>query len=188
MSRQAADLESLFQRASRHAERDENEESAKAYEALLKEVQRPDLNLPAADRAKLFRSAVFNLAQVLNKLGNYQRALQYVTLGLTHGPTDVGKAIALAAKGEALCGLGREAEGKMAFAEAMQAHPIIGRLNAADSMARLGTPAFLQRAEELIEIVLSSFGNALPEKLFGEATSIRRIIVARRQNVERTPH
>jgi len=132
--------------------------------------------VPAAQRPPLVRSAAFNLAQVFNKLKDYQRALTMVELGLAGSPTNVGRAIALAAKGEALCGLQRDMEGQAAFAEAVRAHPVIGRLNAADSMTRLGSAAYWRVADEWVSTVLSSFGHLLDHRLRTEATTIRREI------------
>jgi tetratricopeptide (TPR) repeat protein len=170
------DLQSLFNKATRHAEHGENHEAAKAYEAFLESVQGPRSVVPAAQRPQLVRSAAFNLAQILNKLKDYQRALTMVELGLSCSPTEVGRAIALAAKGEALCGLKRDTEGQAAFAEAVRAHPVIGRLNAADSMTRLGSPAYVQLAAEWVHTVLSSFGHMLDDGLRAEAHAIRREI------------
>ncbi len=168
------DLQSLFNQAAQSAERGQYQEAANSYVAFLDAVQGP----------QDVRSAAFNLAQVFNKLGDFSQALRYVELGLSHSPTEFGRAIALAAKGEALCGLGRTAEGKAAFNDAARAHPIVGRLNSADSMTRLETEEFWRQAEEWVDLVLASFGAQLDEQLRAEAVVITGKIAARRGNLD----
>jgi tetratricopeptide (TPR) repeat protein len=180
------DLQALFDKAFQHAERGENQEAARVYEAFLDAVQGPRSGVSPAQRPQLIRSAAFNLAQVLNKLKDYQKALAMVDLGLSHSPSEYGRAIALAARGEALCGLQRDTEGMMAFKEAMRAHPVVGRLNAADAMTRLGSTAYLQLADEWVNTVLSTLGHLLDDRLYDEAHGIRREIVRLRAQAGET--
>lgn len=174
------DILALFERASAHAERGEYRESAQAYETFLEQVQGPRSPIPVQQRPQLVRSAAFNFAQVLNKLKEFAEALKWVELGMGLNPTDTGRAIALAAKGEALCGLNRETDGRTAFDQAALAHPIIGRLNSADSMTRLHSSVFLKQAEDWVAVVLASHGHQLNSSLRDEANAILRSIAARR--------
>ncbi len=174
------DLQFHFERASKLAEQGDYEESVKSYRTFLDAVQGPRSEVPSAQQPQVVRSAAFNLAQVLNKLGDYENALRYVELGLACSPTAFGRAIACSAKGEALCGLGRDAEGQAAFDDAMQAHPVVGRLNSADSMTRLGSDRFLRQAEELVAHVERASGHALDRHLRAESLTILGKVAAKR--------
>lgn len=163
-------LQTLFKDGQNFAERGQYHESAAAYETFLKHVTDP----------QLVRSAAFNLAQVRNHLRDYEEALRLVDLGLSLSPTDFGRAIAMAARGEALCGLNRTDEGRAAFAQAVQAHSIVGRLNSADSMTRLDSTELLGMAEEWVVHVTCSFGKNLPGHFHSEALTILGKIAAAR--------
>ena len=173
------DLQALLNQATRCAECGEYRESARAYRQFLDAVIGTQSVVPA-DLASVVRSVAFNLAQVLNKSGEYAAALESVDLGLGCSPTALGQAIAYAAKGEALCGLGRQAQGDAAFDRSVGAHPIVGRLNSADSMARLGTEAMLRRAEEFVDAVETSFGHQLNPGLRAEVLTVRGKVAAGR--------
>jgi tetratricopeptide (TPR) repeat protein len=174
------DILALFERAAAYAARGEYRGSAQAYETVLEQSQRPGSSIPLPQRPQVVRSAAFNLAQVLNKLKEYAKAIDCIELGMSLDPTDTGRAIALAAKGEALCGLNREKEGNAAFAEAARAHPIIGRLNSADSMTRMNSAVFDKMAEDLVATVVGSHGHQLNTSLREEANTILSTISARR--------
>lgn len=177
------DLQSLFNQAAQSAERGQYREAANSYVTFLDAVQGPRSPAPSAQRPQLVRSAAFNLAQVYNKIGDFSQALRYVELGLSHSPTEFGRAIALAAKGEALCGLGRTADGQAAFNEAASAHPVVGRLNSADSMTRLGAEGFWRQAEEWVGLVLASFGPQLDGQRRAEVSVILGKVAARRGDI-----
>lgn len=175
-------IQMLLEKAMRFAERGEYREAAEAYERVAAEARSPTYQPTSLDVPKLLRSVYFNLAQVLNNLREFRKALSFVEEGLGLSPTEVGRAIGLSAKGEALCGLGRVDEGMTAFREAVQAHPIIGGLNSADSMARLGSNDFLVLAEQWVEDVLVSFGNQLDPPRRSEVCTIRGKIAAKRSD------
>lgn len=179
------ELQSLFGQAVQLAARGEYRDAARAYETFLEIVQGPRSGLPATEIQRAVRAAAFNLAQVFNKLGNFQRALELVELGLSGAPTETGRAIALAAKGEALYGLGRSKESQAAFEEAAQAHPVIGRLNAADSMTRLTSTDLLPLAEEWVTSVVDAYGSRLSSELRAEAYTTLGKIAARRGDRDR---
>jgi tetratricopeptide (TPR) repeat protein len=157
------DLQAMFNRAVQLAERGEYRQAAEIYESLLEFVE---------GSPQVVRSIAFNLAQVLNKTGDYQRALELTEMGLSLSPTDVGIAIGQAARGEALCGLKRFEDGKAAFQQAAKAHPIIGRLNSADSMTRVGGEEYLDLAEQWVTKVTGDFGHMLNESLRAEVHTI----------------
>jgi tetratricopeptide (TPR) repeat protein len=159
-------LQTLFKNGQHFAERGQYQEAAAAYETFLKHVTDP----------QLVRSAAFNLAQVRNQLRDYKEALRLADLGLSLAPSDFGRAIAMAARGEALCGLNRPVEGRAAFAQAVQAHPIVGRLNSADSIAEL-----LSMAEDLVTYITYSFGKQLQGNSRAEALTILGKIAAARR-------
>lgn len=174
------DLHSLFNRAQRLVERGEYRHAAQAYETFLGSVQGSQSLLSPSEQQLVIRPAASNLAQALNRLGDYQKALKFVDLGLSHSPTNLGRAIALAARGEALCGIGRIPEGKAVFEEAAKAHPVVGRLNAADSMTRLKSMEFLQLSEAWVDLVVSSYSDMLDDDLWAEIGTIRGKIAAQR--------
>jgi tetratricopeptide (TPR) repeat protein len=175
------DLEATFHRACQLAEAGRHQEAARHYREFLRAVQADGSPVPVSQRPPLIRSAAFNLAQVLNKLGDFAPALECADLGLSCSPTDYGRAIGQAARGEALCGLGRAAEGIAAFEEAARAHPIVGRLNSADSMSRLGTRALVPIAETWLNDVVTDYGRELNEDLQREVRQIRDQIAAARK-------
>jgi tetratricopeptide (TPR) repeat protein len=148
-------------------------------EILGRAEERPNVSSPRVD-PQLVRAAAFNLAQVLNKLMEYAQAVHYAELGLGLHPTSRGRAIGLAAKGEALMGLNRQAEGQAAFDEAACADPIVGRLNAAEAMVRLGSPALLKQAESWVAMVLASHGHSLDSGLRAEVKEILKAIGTKR--------
>jgi tetratricopeptide (TPR) repeat protein len=171
-------IQSQFWEASQLANRGDYRESAKIYELLATTMRSPGSPIQPSDLQRLLRSVCFNLAQVLNKMGEYKKALDYVQEGLNLEPTDVGRAIALSARGEALYGIGRIEEATLAFREASLAHPIVGRLNSADSMARLGSSQLLVLAEQWVEHVVKSFARNLSPQLWSEVDTIRGRIAA----------
>jgi tetratricopeptide (TPR) repeat protein len=174
------DLQALFDRGMQSADRGQYQEAIAAYEHFIDAVNNPASGVPASQRPQLIRSAAFNLAQVLNKAQRYDRALTVVDLGLAASPTDFGRAIALSAKGEALCGLGRVDEGRQAFDQAAEFHPVVGRLNSADSMTRLDDPEFWDLAEKQAQSVITSYQHMLDKDLRAEAQTVLGKVAARR--------
>ena len=161
-----------FQEASELAGRGKHREAAARYEAALDQLeamtprQRPD------DEPAFRRALAFNLAQEHNHLGNYERCLELLRMGLECGPTEFGKAIAHAAEGEALAQLGRVEEARAAFEAASGHHPVVGRLNSADSMTRLDSDVFLIVAEREVKTVLLSYSEGLTPELRDECRTI----------------
>jgi tetratricopeptide (TPR) repeat protein len=149
------------------------------YENARRALPADHAGLTPEDHAKTLRSIAFNLAQILNKLGRYREALENVDLGLAQKPTAHGKAIAFAARGEALYGLERPIEGKEMFEEAVRAHPVTGRLNSAESMIRIGASDLIVVAGQWIEKVVSLFGDQLNEMQRLEVESLRHQFVAK---------
>ena len=178
------DIQSQFREASQLALRGDYREAANIYELLVTTMRSAGSPVQASDLQQLLRSACFNLAQVLNRLGEFKKALEYAQEGLGLAPTEVGRAIALSAKGEALYGLGRIDEATVAFREASLAHPITGRLNSADSMARLGSRQLLVIAEQWVEDVVKSFADRLRPQLWCEVETIRGRIAAHHGDYE----
>jgi hypothetical protein len=74
------------------------------------------------------------------------------------------------------------AEGLNAFQEAVRAHPIVGRLNAADSMTRLDSDEHLSRSEQWLEDVENSFARQLTTQWKCEVLTIRGKIATRRRD------
>ena len=175
------DLQKQLDSAVASAERGDYATAAQEYETVLKAMLINCAGLSSEELAKTVRSIAFNLAQVLNKLSRYQEALKNVEFGLAQAPTAYGIAIALAAKGEALYGLQRSVDGKKMFEEAARAHPIVGRLNSADSMVRLDLPELLALADEYVNTVVTVFGGQLNDSLRAEVESIRGRIAAKRK-------
>lgn len=173
------DLQAMADRAAEHDRRGEYRQAADIYEKLLEWAQGPGGNNP-----QIVRSLAFNLAQFLNKLGDYDRALELTELGLALSPSAVGRAIGQAARGEALCGLKRIDEGKAAFREAAEGHPIIGRLNSADSMTRVGGGELLDMAEEWVTTVVNDYGSQLNKDLQDEVDTIRREVLNKRTQIQ----
>src|SRR4051812_2794800 len=123
-----------FNEAIRKAQSGDDQGARDIYTQVVARLREDRAGLDPSDHAQLMRSACFNLAQVLNRVGEFERAIAFVDEGLQQSPTARGKSIALAAKGEALCGLKRTNEGMAAFKDAAFAHPIVGRFNSADAM------------------------------------------------------
>jgi len=147
------EMVAIFQHASWLAERGEYASSAAEYEKFLSQVETSSSTWSQKDRDFAVRSASFNLAQVYNHLGRFKEALNQVTTGLSCSPSLTGLAIAAAARGEALCALDHVELGERAFAQAVAAHPITGRLNAADSMTRVTSKDMLDTAAQLLSEV-----------------------------------
>jgi tetratricopeptide (TPR) repeat protein len=99
---------------------------------------------------------------------------------MARSPTPVGLAIALAAKGEALCGLGKINEGMEAFDEAIRTQPIVGALNSADSMTRVTSTYLLGQAQRLVDRVLTKYLDNLNQSLRAEAYTIYGKIAVKR--------
>jgi len=173
-------LQAQFEKAAALAAMNRNAEAAPVYEELIYALQNPMTPIPDAQRSQLVRSVAFNLAQVFDKLGQYGRAIEFLDLGLSLGPTPFGRAIALAARGECLWGLNRHAEARADFAAARQAHPVIGALNAADSMARLGFPELVDLAEDWVDKVVLDHGPILTVDLRREVKTIRATVLKQR--------
>lgn len=173
-------MQAMFRQAAQLAERGDYPDSIDTYERLAGVLRAAGSPVPSPELTQLLRSVCFNLAQVLNKRGKFQKALACADEGLRFLPTDVGRAIALSARGEALYGLGQPEEAIVAFREAVLAHPIIGRLNSADSMTRLGSDQLIALAEQWVEHVVNSFGSELKAQWWSEVDTIRGRIAAQR--------
>ena len=169
-------LHDLFNEAQQAATLGRYTPAAIAYGRAASAVESGSLDTALGDRSQVLRSIRFNLAQVLNHLGQYQLALTSADAGLDLAPTPLGRAIGLAAKGEALCGLGRCNDGIDAFAEAVAAHPIVGRLNSADSMTRVYAKDLLPTASRLVDEVEDEQLSAEQRE---EVRTIRRAIAER---------
>jgi tetratricopeptide (TPR) repeat protein len=131
------DLDALWGIPFEQASRGQYKEAAEGYELYLEIIQATRTDLTPEQLAQKVRTAAFHLAHVDNKLGRFQEAIDLVDMGLGKSPTPYGRALGLAAKGEALCRLRRVADGRQAFEQAVEVHHVCGRLNAADSMTRL---------------------------------------------------
>lgn len=173
-------LQQLLEAAARSAKGGDHSQAAESYQAALGVIQNPFTALAFDQRANLIRSIAFNLAQSLNKLGQFQHALDQIELGLRQNPTDASKAISLAAKGEALLGLQRPVEGLKTFEEAVRYHPVIGPLNSADAMVCLGNPSLVLLAGEWVDTVVATCGDQLNDSLNAEVSCIRQQIVRRK--------
>jgi tetratricopeptide (TPR) repeat protein len=178
MNRQ--ELMELFNKALQSAERGDLETAARGYEKCLSGTHDSPLAFALDERAQFLRSAAINCAQVLNKLGRYGEASEKIDIALSQSPTRFGMAIALAAKGEAICGLGRIQEGEQLFCEAVGAHPITGALNSADSMTRVRPADLSQKAENLVQSVLRSYDKRLDGADRAEAYTILGKLAVRR--------
>ncbi|SRR6266478_1019445 len=172
-------LGNLFIRANKLFKRSDFGEAARIYEQVVNEASVSPSGFAPDVTDQFLRSACFNFAQVLNRLREFEKALGFVERGLKLSPTAVGRAIALAAKGEALCGMNRDKEGIVAFEEAVLAHPVVGRLNASDSMTRVESKELLQLAEQWVDEVIQSYGTQLEPKTQSEAASINGKIAVR---------
>ena len=132
-------------------------ETARLYDELLTflaGVKRAG----GADVDQTLRSLAFNYAHFRNKhFHGYTRALQAVELGMACSPTGFGVSVGLAAKGEALWGLGRKEEAMQAFRVAAEAHPINGRIESAYCMVRLEDPELLPIAAAWVESAVKNY-------------------------------
>jgi len=179
------ELNNVFKWASQLAERGDLQASADSYETCLRIVQDSVIPWTPDALSKFVRSTAINLAQVLNKQGKSGQALERIDLAMANSPTPSGRALALSARGEALCGLGRMDEGTKAFEEAIRAQPILGCLNSADSMTRVESTSLLGEAQRLIDLVLSSYREQLDANFRAEAYTINGKIAARRAEFNR---
>src|SRR5438045_11660 len=93
----------LFNRAVQLAQDGHYASAATTYPLAAAELE-ANRSSEGFDRLQVMRSIHFNLAQALNHLGQFNEALASVDAGLELNPTPRGRAIGLAAKGEALCG------------------------------------------------------------------------------------
>jgi tetratricopeptide (TPR) repeat protein len=91
----------------------------------------------------------------------------------------------LTALGEALHGLKRYQEATAAFEDAVAQHAIVGRLNSADSMTRLGSVAMLDTAEQWVNEVQQTFGTRLEDNFRAEVDTILGKIAAKFGDVRR---
>jgi tetratricopeptide (TPR) repeat protein len=155
-------------------------DSADGYERAAAALRSPDSRVQSSVKSQLLRSVCFNLAQVLNKCGEFDRALGNAEEGLRLSPTGFGRAIGLSAQGEALYGLGQRERALATFRQAVVAHPIVGRLNSADSMVRLGRGELLAVAEQWVEEVAKAFERELTAEWLSEVHTIRGRIAVRR--------
>jgi tetratricopeptide (TPR) repeat protein len=131
----------------------------RAYGEILTYLQALPSN---AHTWQVLRSLAFNYAIFLNKhFKNYQKALEMVALGMRYEPTEVGISVAEAARGEALWGLGNRKESMAAFKSSIQAHPISGRLDTAESLVRIGEPALLEEARQMLDTVETKYNASL---------------------------
>ncbi|MBS1876646.1 MAG: hypothetical protein JSU00_25755 [Acidobacteria bacterium] len=175
-------LPRLFERAADFAASGQYREAKDAYERAATGARSADSPLQSSELQQFLRSVDFSLAQVLNRLKDFQGALAAVDEGLSLSPTDLGRAIGLSAKGEALCSLSHPAEGLAAFAETVLAHPVAGRLNAADSMTGMGAEERVGRAEQWVEDVENSFGWQLSTQGKREVLTTRGKIAGKRRD------
>jgi tetratricopeptide (TPR) repeat protein len=175
-------LNALFQRASRLAESGDLDGAAAAYTACLAAADTGVLSPAPELHAQFVRSAAINLAQVLNKQKRFVQALDRIELAMSLSPTPAGRAIALAAQGEALCGIRKSEEGALCFERSAIAHPIIGALTAADSMTRVESGAFLAEAERLAHQVLNTYPTILTPNIRAEAYTIIGKVAVRRNH------
>lgn len=173
-------IQDIFQSAVDFAASGDDRRAAEAYRQFLDEVDDLRLRLPESERQSLRRAATFNLGQTLNRLEDYEQARKLITTELLDGATPFGRAVALAVRGEALCGLGQMREGKAAFLQAAQAHTIAGRLNSAEAMARLGGDELLAIADGWVELVAGTFGDQLTPQFRAEIETIKGKIAMRR--------
>jgi hypothetical protein len=70
-----------------------------------------------------------------------------------------------------------------AFDLATAAHPVVGRLNSADSLSRLPSSHHWDAAEQRVAVVVTSFASQLNDDLRAEADTIRGKVAARRGDV-----
>lgn len=173
-------LEELFHRGESAAAQSRHSDAVAAYEHALEGSRRANVPDDPASRRQAQRSIAFNLAQQLNRIGNFQRALEVVDFGMTLAPTGFGSAVALAARGEAQYALGRQAESMQSYERAVAAHPIVGRLNSADAMSREPSGALLGIAEAWTREAVELGGAELPAELLTEVEVILRRVATRR--------
>lgn len=173
------ELSTLFRTALQLADQGELDASAEQYEQCLRTAQSSAVFWEPEALASFLRSAAINLAQVLNRQGRFEQALKKLDQAMAHSPTSVGRAIALAARGEALCGIGKIREGAEAFDEAVRAQSVVGSLNAADSMTRITSMDLLEDASRLVTQVLKRFSDQLSPTLRAEAYTIHGKIALR---------
>ncbi|MGD0815312.1 MAG: hypothetical protein ABSA83_17075 [Verrucomicrobiota bacterium] len=174
------DVQRQVNSAAAAVERGDYDLAAKSFRAALDTLLGNQSGLSLSEQAKWVRPIAFDCAQALNKLSRYREALECIALGLEQNPTPFGNAIALAAKGEALCGLKEMAGGLKCFEEAARAHPIVGRLNSAESMLRIGTPELEITATIWVETVASDFDGQLDAERRAEVVALRKQIEARK--------
>lgn len=136
----------LFNEATQAMGCGEYADAIQMYERLLHTIPELPSEMPPAQLNHNAWSVAFNFAQTLCKTGEFCRSLQWVEDGLQRNPDPFDRAVALAVRGEALCGIGREKEGLVAFKESVLADPVVGRLNSADAMTRVGSAGLLNLA------------------------------------------
>jgi tetratricopeptide (TPR) repeat protein len=73
-----ANIRNLFERAAHFAGSGQYRKAAKAYERVVKEARSTDSPLQLSDLDQFLRSVNFNLAQVLNKLKEFRKALSLI--------------------------------------------------------------------------------------------------------------
>jgi len=83
VSNNPIDPQKLFLRATQHEQRGEYQEAADAYEVLLDWAKGP----VGGDEPQNVRPIAINLAQILNKLGEYDRSLELAEYGLALNPS-----------------------------------------------------------------------------------------------------
>ena len=169
-------LQEIINSAVEAAERGDAKYAAHFYQTALDALLANEQHLNPAEQDRAIRSIAFNLAQVLNRLRRFDEAIQRIEIGMMRNPTSLGRAIAFAAKGEALCGLRRHQEGMVSFHHAVDANPITGRLNSAESMLRLGTPDLAKVAEAWVDKVVATFGGQLDASQRGEVAILQKQI------------
>jgi tetratricopeptide (TPR) repeat protein len=174
-------LMALFNQARRYADAGDLATSVKAYLECLRIAQGQNPPISREGLPQFVRSAAINLTQVLNQQGRFAEALEKVTLASFASPSPAGWARALAAKGEALCGLGRIEEGRAAFEQAVRYQAVVGALNSADSITRLASEDLLPWAETLVRSVLDEHAAELNHTYRAEALTILGKIELRRK-------
>jgi hypothetical protein len=139
-------------------------ETARLYDQLLSILVRAKQSGQAAEANPSLRALAFNYAHFLNKhYRDYPKALQAVELGMGCEPTPFGVSVAMAAKGEALWGLGRKEEAMRAFQAGNDAHSVNGRIETAYCMVRLDDPALYSIASQWVESAVRDYGAKLNE-------------------------
>lgn len=113
-------------------------EAAQLYEAILATLLSPSTTPePADEKAPLVAMVTLALGEVYARQSQFDAGLRMAEMALCYHPTPAQRVCAFVLKGEALCGLGKTAEGIQAFTAAAEQEAVGGRLAAARVMVRL---------------------------------------------------